>query len=137
MVKIPDEYMLPEMMAIGDSLYQGVRSLTIRNGMTQLSAPALIAEALGIRDKFSCPDPGRPILVDMEKWLHLLPSISDIKADLAKNTDHWFARPTSRSGRLMFDNVSVASATIGDLYRCSCTTANAYLKALPRNTKTN
>ncbi len=30
MALIPDEYMLPDMMAIGDSLYQGVRSLTIK-----------------------------------------------------------------------------------------------------------
>jgi lysophospholipase L1-like esterase len=135
MVAIPNEYRRPELMAIGDSLYQGVRSLTIKNGMTQLSAPALTAEALSIRHKFSCPDPKRPILVDMEKWLRLLPEISAIKEDLAKNTDHWFSRPASLSGRLLFENVSIASATIADLYCHTWQTADDYLKALPRGTK--
>ena len=64
MVQIPDEYMRPEMMAIGDSLYQGVRSLTIKNGLNQLSASAQVAEAPGHPAQFQLPgpapaDPGR------------------------------------------------------------------------------
>lgn len=135
MAGIPDDYMRPDMMAIGDSLYQGVRSLTIKRGMTQLSAPALVAEALGIRHRFSCPDPNLPILIDMERWLSLLPDLDDVKQDLAQNADYWFAMPKSPSGRILFENVSVASATVADLYTHSWATADAYLKSLPRNAK--
>ncbi len=129
---IPVEYMHPEMMAIGDSLYQGVRSLTIKNGTTQLSALALAAEALGIRHKFSCPDPKRPILIDMEGWLRMLPDIGAIKQDLAENVDYWFAKPPSPSGRLLFENVAVASSTIADLYTATWRTADDDLGNLPR-----
>ena len=135
MVTIPDEYMRPEMMAIGDSLYQGVRSLTMKNGMMQLSAPALAAEGLGIRHRFTCPDPQRPIVVDMEKWLRMLPDISGIKEDMAKNIDYWFSRPSSPSGRLLFENVSVASATIADLYTQTWQTSDDFLKSLPPGAK--
>ncbi len=134
MVRIPDEYMRPEMMAIGDSLYQGVRSLTIKNGLNQLSAPAQVAEALSIRHKFTCPDPRRPILADMEKWLRMLPDLGGIKADLAKNTDYWFAKRPSPSGRLFFENVAVASATIADLTTQTWQSAQDYLRALPTGT---
>ncbi|MDH3472797.1 MAG: hypothetical protein OEM59_03810 [Rhodospirillales bacterium] len=135
MAKIPDDYMRPEMMAIGDSLYQGVRSLTIKNGLNQLSAPAQVAEALGIRHRFACPDPRRPVLVDMEAWLRLFPDLGAVKADLAKNVDYWFAKPASPSGCLLFDNVAVASATIADLYSHSWQSADDYLKGLPRGAK--
>ncbi len=132
---IPDEYMRPDMMAIGDSLYQGVRSLTIKRGMMQLSAPAQVAEALGIRHRFSCPDPVRAILADMEVWLRMLPSLSDVKADLAVNTDYWFGKPKSPSGREFFENVAVASATVADLYTRTWQTSDDYLKGLPSDIK--
>ncbi len=135
MARIPDEYMRPDMMAIGDSLYQGVRSLTIKRGLIQLSAPAQIAEALGIRHHFNCPDPERPILVDMEAWLRMLPSLSDVKTDLAVNTDYWFGKPKSPSGREFFDNIAVASATVADLYTQSWQTSDDYLKRLPSGVK--
>ena len=135
MALIPDEYMRPDMMAIGDSLYQGVRSLTVKRGMMQFSAPAQIAEALGIRHRFTCPDPERPILADMEAWLRMLPSLSDVKMDLAANTDYWFGKPKSPSGREFFENISVAAATVADLYSQSWKTSDDYLKGLPSGVK--
>ncbi len=135
MALIPDQYMRPDMMAIGDSLYQGVRSLTIKRGLMQVSAPAQIAEALGIRHRFTCPDPERPILVDMEAWLRMLPSLSDVKTDLAANADYWFGKPKSPSGREFFENVAVASATVADLYTQSWQTTDDYLKGLPSGVK--
>ena len=95
---IPDAYMRPEMMAIGDSLYQGVRSLTMKSSMMQFSAPALVAEALGIRNKFACPDPLQPIVIDLEQWLRWFPSLGDITDDIAANTRYWMKSPKSPSG---------------------------------------
>ncbi len=135
MALIPDEYMRPDMMAIGDSLYQGVRSLTVKRGLIQLSAPAQIAEALGIRHRFTCPDPTRPILVDMEAWLRMLPSLDDVKTDLAANANYWFGKPKSPSGREFFENVAVASATVADLYTQSWQTSDDYLTGLPSDVK--
>lgn len=118
MPTIPAEYMHPPMMAIGDSLYQGVRSLTIRGDTNALSPPALIAKGLDI-DRFSCPDPERPILINMEQWLHWLPRLSKVKADLAANARYWMKAPKSRSERILFENISIASATVADLYEDS------------------
>ena len=115
MPDIPDRYMNPPLMAIGDSLYQGVRSLTIRANTCQLSAPSLVARGLGLH-QFASPDPPRPILVNMERWLRLLPRLSEIKADLAANAGVWMDAPTSPSGRILFENISIASATVADLY---------------------
>ncbi len=130
---IPDEYMRPEMMAIGDSLYQGVRSLTIKSGMMKFSAPAMVSEALGIRHRFSCPDPLQPIIIDMEQWLRWFPDMGAIRDDIAENTRYWLKTPKSPSGRLFFENVAVASATVADLYTDTWRRANTYVKAQPSN----
>ncbi len=132
---ISQEFMHPEMMAIGDSLYQGVRSLTIETSKMRNSAPVQVAHALGIGDEFSYPDPLRPILIDMENWLSMLPDLAEVKTDLAENTDYWFARPKSPSGRPLFENVSVAGSTIADLYEQTWQKADDFLKKLPAGTK--
>lgn len=106
----------PKMMAIGDSLYNGVRSLTISDELAQLCAPALVAEGLGIRPEFHCPDYGRPMLIDFEKYLHLLPNVAAAKADIFENFSYWIKAPGSRSGLVAFDNLSIASTVYKDLY---------------------
>lgn len=116
MPAIPDEFMRPPMMAIGDSLYNGVRSLTIKNGLAQLSAPAQVAVALGLRHDFFCPDYGKPVLVDMEKWIRLFPNLKAIEEDYRTNAKYWLARPKPESARPVFDNIAIASTTIEDLY---------------------
>ena len=71
----------------------------------------------------------------MERWLRKLPDLGDIKADLAKNTDYWFEKPASPTGRLFFENLAVASATIADLTTQTWQSAHDYLRALPNGTK--
>jgi hypothetical protein len=44
--RLPDSYMRPPLMAIGDSLYNGMRSATINGEYAAKSIPALTAEAL-------------------------------------------------------------------------------------------
>jgi len=120
----------PELMAIGDSIYNGVRSLSINNELSQLSAPSLVAEGLGIRPRFACPDYGRPMLIDFEKYVHMLPDVGGIKADILDNFRYWLPAPPPRSGLPVFDNLSIASTVYRDLIERTAGKAEAELRAM-------
>lgn len=115
-LRIPGEYMRPPLMAVGDSLYNGVRSLTITNGYCQQSAPALVAQALGVRHRFFCPDPPRHILINLPEWLRIFPNVDEIRRGFADNARFWLGCPASTSGRPFFENIAVASTLISDLF---------------------
>lgn len=116
-VQLPPEYKHPPLMAIGDSMYQGVRSLTMSAPLFRHAPPAQVARALGLDAKaFSYPDPKRPIIVDLEAFIRLLPDLEAINQLLALNARYWTRKPKSPSGRLSFENVAVASMDITDLY---------------------
>ena len=116
-VQLPGEYNNPPLMAIGDSMYQGVRSLTMSAPLFRFSPPAQVARALGIDAKtFTYPDPKRPIIVELEAFIRLLPDLDAINQLLALNARYWTKRPKSPSGRIAFENISVASMDISDLY---------------------
>jgi len=102
-----------EMMAVGDSLYQGVRSMTIRADLCATSIPAQVAKALGIGD-FASPDMANPIIIDPENWLA---DLGRIGGDLAAFGAYWQGNPTSPGGHACFDNVSVGGAQVWHLYR--------------------
>ncbi len=118
------------MMAIGDSLYNGIRSLTINDELAQLCAPALVAEGIGIRSSFTCPDYGRAMLIDLEKYLHMMPNIGGIKADIFANFSHWINAPAPHSGLATFDNLSIASTVYRDLTTRTAATAEAELAGM-------
>ncbi|SDE36700.1 hypothetical protein [Rhodospira trueperi] len=115
--QLPSDYKNPPLMAIGDSMYQGVRSLTMSAPLFRQSPPAQVARALGLGPAvFAGPDPERPILIDMEAFIRLLPDLSAINDQVAKNAAYWTRTPLSPSGRLTFENAAVASMDITDLY---------------------
>ncbi|NBC34509.1 MAG: hypothetical protein GVY13_17675 [Alphaproteobacteria bacterium] len=116
MSNVPARYLNPPMMAIGDSLYQGVRSLTIRADMMRLAAPLQVAEALGVGADFSVPQPKRPIVIDMERWIRDFPDLQAISKALAANIAYWRGMPKSPDGRAFFENISIASAEFVGLY---------------------
>jgi hypothetical protein len=101
-----------EMMAIGDSLYQGVRSMTIRADLCATSIPAQVAKALGI--PFASPDMAHPVIIDPEAWLA---DLGRIGKDLAAYGAYWQGNPVSPGGHVCFDNVSVGGAQVWHLYR--------------------
>ena len=112
----------PHMMAIGESVYNGMRSLTIDGVRTRLSAPAMIASALGLQD-FSVPDLPQPVVVDLEKWMHWaaqpISLLNKVSRDITQSVKFW--APTrgevaSPSGALGFENLAFAGARIEDLY---------------------
>ncbi|MEO0034407.1 MAG: hypothetical protein RLZZ501_430 [Pseudomonadota bacterium] len=103
----------PEMMAIGDSLYQGVRSMTIRGDLCATSVPAQVARCLGWGE-FVSPDPAYPMIIDPEAWLR---DPGQINPDLASHATYWQGEPTSPHGHATFDNLSVAGSEVWHLYR--------------------
>ena len=105
----------PDIMAIGDSMYQGIRSLSFLPTMVQHSAPKQVADALEM--VMVVPDLQRPLLFDLEKQirdgglLHLVENIRDI---CLQELPHWpFDQPWSQHEA--FDNIAVGGATINSL----------------------
>jgi hypothetical protein len=118
----------PEMMAIGDSLYNGVRSLTITRDLAKWSVPAQVADALNI--PFVLPDYDRNVVVDMERWLRMFPDIPAIAKDVADNVNFWLSQPHSSAGASEFDNIAIASTTFDDMTSRTWRTAQAEIDAL-------
>ena len=107
----------PELMAIGDSLYNGVRSLTINNVLAAHSSPAQVAGAF--HWDFVTPDYPRVMLADFEKvFCDPLTGTLDLIRNAAANAQAWLA-DTSWSQKPLFHNLSIAQQVVKDL-----TTAN-------------
>ena len=106
----------PSIMAIGDSLYQGVRSLTFTSELARYSPPAQAAAALGLQ--MTVPNPRIPIAFDLEQLfrqggvIHLL---GDVREVCLKNLEFWMSGE-AWSQHEAFDNVAVGGAAIATLY---------------------
>jgi hypothetical protein len=111
----------PELMAIGDSLYNGVRSLSITPALAPLSAPAQVAKSLGF--DFVVPDYPYEILIDVEDFLrgdldfHSFTNLETMLFErIAANAASWLKRRNRWSDKTFFDNISNSGATITSLY---------------------
>jgi hypothetical protein len=107
----------PAIMGIGDSLYQGVRSLSFTSDLARHSPPVQVAAALGL--PMTVPNPRIPIAFDLEQLfrhggvIHLL---GDVKDACLKNLEFWMSGE-AWSQHEAFDNISVGGATIVSLYQ--------------------
>jgi len=127
----------PAIMAVGDSMYQGVRSLTFTSDMARFSPPAQVAQALGLQ--MTLPNPRIPIAFDLEQLfrqggvIHLL---ADISAACLKNMEFWLGGdPWSQ--HQAFDNISVGGAEIATLYQDTFEKYWATIPALVTRIKTS
>jgi len=105
-----------DIMAIGDSMYQGVRSLTITADMARNSPPAIVARAL--RLPMSLALMRRPVLHDLEALLRqggAFKLVSELRRTALANLDQWIAEP-SWSDEEAFDNLAFGGAAISDLW---------------------
>jgi hypothetical protein len=112
----------PELMAIGDSLFNGTQSLTTRRDFAEQAAPAVVARALGA--KFVAPDYPRPVLFDIieflnEDWTLWTPqeSIDRLLAKIVKNAVAWQDDAPELSTRKFFDNAAIAQAAVSNLWQ--------------------
>lgn len=106
----------PEIMAIGDSLYQGVRSLSITSDRARCSPPALIASALG--KSMSLPLMPRPILFDLEALLRsggLVDLVLTLRQCVLQNLAAWRVNG-AWSTEEAFDNLALGGAAISNLW---------------------
>lgn len=105
----------PDIMAIGDSMYQGIRSLSFLPSMVQHSSPKQVADALGMA--MVVPDLQRPMLFDLEQQIRdggLLRLVESIRSTCLQELPHWpLNQPWSQHEA--FDNVSVGGATINSM----------------------
>jgi lysophospholipase L1-like esterase len=101
-----------ELMSIGDSCYNGVRSLTINAPLATQSVPAQVARAFGW--PFVIPDYPRRILFDLEAIARNIGSIGNFRQIILDNAREW-ANPGAWSSLPTFDNIAVAQMTISDL----------------------
>jgi hypothetical protein len=105
----------PDIMAIGDSMYQGIRSLSFLPAMVNHSAPKQVADALGMA--MTVPDLQQPLLFDLEAELRrggLLHLVEHIRGIGLENLKAWsIDRPWSQHEA--FDNISIGGAEIASL----------------------
>ncbi|MFJ4192491.1 hypothetical protein [Pseudomonas sp. NPDC089534] len=113
----------PKLMAIGDSLPQGCRSLTVKAQFCAQSWPARIAAEQGW--SFVSPDHPRPVLFDLEEELRRLDPVlfspktlalaAGLPLRLTNNLKQWRTQAPGSKNQ-SFDNVAIAGSEVHDLY---------------------
>jgi len=123
----------PDVMAIGASVFNGVRSATITRALAETSAPAQVAKQMGWQ--LVTPDYPRPVLLDIEDLVRRLISgqqklnLDQLKEQVRANAQAWLAdMPQGWSTRTVFDNIAIAQAGIEDLVTVN---AGALKAAIP------
>jgi lysophospholipase L1-like esterase len=107
-------YMRPPVMAIGDSMFNGVRSLTIRDELAALSPVQQFAEAVGL--PLARPVYPREVLFDLEAMARQgILSLFSLQSGVLKNGKAWLAaKPKIKP--LFHDNVACAGADWSDMF---------------------
>src|SRR5437764_15150217 len=105
----------PELMAIGDSIYNGTRSLTTNAELAQLSVPAQVARAFGW--EFKAPAYPFDVLFNLEALFRANAfNLGTLKAAVIANAQRWLDR-TPWADTDGFDNIAIAQTTIADQAR--------------------
>ncbi|MFV0474193.1 MAG: hypothetical protein ACK5MQ_08315 [Pikeienuella sp.] len=118
----PDNLMKPPVMGIGDSMYNGMRSATIRAEFAAKAPPALVGRLLAPEGGFRHPAYPEPLLIDVEALAREL-SIGDLatllRARLRAARDNalrWAdGRHVVRAEHAAWDNIAQAGAEIPDV----------------------
>jgi hypothetical protein len=138
---LPIERMHPPLMAIGDSLFNGMRSMTIDGHKTRFSPPALVAQGLGI-NSFKVPDLPRPVIVDLEQWLEYCEPILGvplaavrIRQEILDSIRFWATGPNvpSPGGSQVFDNIAFSGSNIQDMYELTAEMADQFARERARS----
>jgi len=105
----------PELMAIGDSIYNGTRSLTTNAELARLSAPAQVARAFGW--DFQAPTYPFDVLFNLEALFRAGAfDLGTLKMAVLANAQRWLDTD-SWADVDCFDNIAIAQTTIGDQAR--------------------
>lgn len=105
----------PELMAIGDSLYNGTRSLTTNAELARLSVPAQVARAFGW--DFKVPAYPFDVLFNLEALFRANAfDIDTLQMAVIANAQRWLDME-SWADTDCFDNLAIAQTTIGNQSR--------------------
>jgi lysophospholipase L1-like esterase len=105
----------PELMAIGDSIYNGTRSLTTNAELAQLSVPAQVARAFGWN--FQAPTYPFDVLFNLEALFRAGAfDLGTLKMAVLANGQRWLDAD-SWADVDCFDNIAIAQTTIADQAR--------------------
>jgi lysophospholipase L1-like esterase len=107
-------YLRPAVMAIGDSMFNGVRSLTMRDELAAVSPVQQFADAVGL--PMTRPVYPREVLFDLEQMARTgIISLFTLQSALMKNAKAWLAaKPKTKP--LFHDNVACAGADWSDMF---------------------
>lgn len=108
-------YLQPEAMAIGDSIFNGVRSATISERLALGAPPRLVAGVF--QWPMIVPDYRRPILFDLETEVREGISFSRLKSRILDNVDRWLEERGEWSNQRFFDNIGIAGASYRDMHK--------------------
>lgn len=107
----------PDIMAIGDLMYQGIRSISFLPAMVNHSTPKQVADAIGM--SMTVPDLRQPLLFDLEAELRrggLLHLVEHLRGVCLDNLKAWpLDQPWSQHEA--FDNVAIGGAQIASLFQ--------------------
>ena len=120
---VPAEAMRPPVMAIGDSLLNGMRSATINAELARLSIPALVARALSEDDTFAPPSYPDHVLIDLEAEMRrldfpfgVLSWLRAVKKRVRANARAWLDGEHTLARTVHFDNLAIAGAETEHLF---------------------
>ncbi|MEM7506414.1 MAG: hypothetical protein AAF415_06690 [Pseudomonadota bacterium] len=119
---LPADFMNPAVMAIGDSLYNGMRSATINAHFASLAVPALAARVAFPDHGFRAPKYPEVLLVEIEDRVrdmglfNLLHGIEKLKAEVLANATRWIdGQNILPFEHLAWDNIAISGAELPDL----------------------
>ncbi len=120
--RFPDHLMHPPVMAIGDSMYNGMRSATITREFAAKSVPALVARAIAPEYDHRAPGYPEVLLMDLEQTLRdvdLGDLVSRMRRRLAAamaNAKRWADNVhVVPEEHACWDNLSISGALLEDL----------------------
>jgi lysophospholipase L1-like esterase len=104
----------PPVMAIGDSMFNGVRSLTIHDELAAISPVQQFAEAVGL--PLTRPVYPRAVLFDLEEMAREgITSLFSLQSNVMKNAKAWLTAKPKAKPRF-HDNIACAGADWSDLF---------------------
>jgi lysophospholipase L1-like esterase len=107
-------YMRPPVMAIGDSMFNGVRSLTIRDELAAVSPVQQFVDAAGLA--MTRPVYPREVLFDLESLARQgITSLFSLQANVMKNARAWLTAKPKAKPRF-HDNLACAGADWSDMF---------------------
>jgi len=103
----------PEAMAIGDSIFNGVRSLTINEDLAHGAPPAQLARAFDW--PMRVPDYRREVLFQLEDEIREGIDLDRIRKHVIDNAQRWLDERGNSSPHMFFDNISIGGAAYAHL----------------------